>query len=436
MLIYNTNYKLLVQQLNQIGFDNFQKITDLEIREFTEKDYLKRFQQIQTIYAHDNIILEGRFAPKKDMSKLVKLIDSIRKSSEKDLSLVGHFIKKKDIYNDEIVFYRDKKLRFELKIMTNNMIRLLSKKEYRGLINGFDAAANELHTKPEVFAPSFSKLRSLGYDNFTFHGGEDFIDLTSGIRYIYEIVEFLEFDNGNRIGHATAIGIDPKLWQKRVGKKLYITQGEYLDNLIFAYYLLQKENKFNKIKIKTEEKIYKYCSKIYDNIYNIQELIEAWKLRKEDPEAYFESMDNKIVSQSIYCRYHTDKKVIEEYNKKIEFETTFFTPKELKTIQNIVIKLLNKKSIIIESMLSSNKMISFYKDYKEHHISRWLLKSPKPIVVLATDDPGIFATNLKNEYAHLYLILKDKLDNEEEVFEIIQKLILNSKIYTFNRKDN
>jgi len=434
ILIYNTNYKLLVQQLNQIGFDNFQKITDVEIREFTEKDYKKRFQQIKTIYNHDNIKLEGRFAPRKDMYELVKRIDSIKNSLQKDLNLVGHFIKKKDIYNYEIVFYKDKKLRAELKVMTNNMIRLLSKSEYRKLINGFDAAANELHAKPEVFASSFKKLRSFGYNNFTFHGGEDFIDLVSGIRYIYEIIDFLEFDSGNRIGHATAIGIDPKLWQKRVGQKLYISRGEYLDNLIFVYFLLQGEKKFNKIKPKLEEKIYKYCSEIYNKTYNIQELIEAWKLRKKDPEKYFKTIDENSISQMIYSRYHTDKMVIEKYNQKIEFETCFFSSKELKRIQNIVIKVLNKKNIIIESMLSSNKMISFYKSYKEHHISRWLLKSPKPIVVLATDDPGIFATNIKNEFAHLYLILKEKLDNEEEIFEIIQKLILNAKIYMFNNE--
>lgn len=431
VLMYNTNYKLLVQQISQIGFDSFQKITKIEIREHTEKEYQKRFEQIKTLYNHENIKLEGRFAPKKDMSKLVNLIDAIKNSKKEDLSLVSHFIKKKDQVNSKMIFYRDKKLRDELKVVSENLLRLLSKKEYASILNGFDAAANELHTKPEVFAPTFAKLRSKGYDNFTFHGGEDFIDLVSGIRYVYEIVEFLDFENGNRIGHATALGINPKLWQTRVGKTLFISQGEYLDNLVFVYMLLSGTFKRDKTLVKVKDKINYLSKNIYGKVYSLQELVDAWKLRKLDPEKFFDEYEEKTQSEQIFRAYHSDTEVIKKYNTKIPFETKFFTSKELKIMQNIVITKLNSKNIVVESMITSNKIISFYQSYDEHHISRWLLKSPKPIVVLASDDPGIFATNIKNELAHLYLILKKKMDNEEEVFEVIEKVIVNSDIYRF-----
>lgn len=431
MLMYNTNYKLLVQQLNQIGFDSFQKITNIQIREHTEKEYIKRYQQVKTIYMHDNIKIEGRFAPKKDISKLVDFIDTIKRANSSELSLVSHFIKKKDNLNDELILYRDKKLRKELKVLGENILILLSKKEYEGILNGFDAASNELHARPEVFAPLFNRLKTKGYDNFTFHGGEDFIDLVSGIRYIYEILEFLEFDSGNRLGHATALGISPKLWQKRAGKILYISQGEYLDNLVFVYMLLSSRVNIIKTLPKILEQINSLCIKIYGNVYNIEELKDSWRLRKNDPESFLENCNFKFVSEKLFKMYHTDRDTIEAYNKKISFNTNFFTHKELKLLQNIVIEKINSKNIIIESMITSNKMISFYNSYDEHHILRWLLKSPKPIVVLASDDPGIFATNIKNELAHLYLILKKKLDNEEEVFQIIKKLIVNSIIYKF-----
>jgi adenosine deaminase len=432
ILMYNTNYKLLVQQINQIGFDSFEKITNIEIREQTEKDYKNRFQQVKTLYNYDNIKLEGRFAPKKDMSKLVKLIDSIRGAKKEELSLVGHFIKKKDKFNNEIFFYRHKKLRRELKIVCENVLRLVSKKEYSNIINGFDAAANELYARPEVFAPTFKKLKSKGYDQFTFHGGEDFIDLVSGIRYVYEIVEFLDFENGDRIGHATALGIDPKLWQQRVGKSLFISQGEYLDNLIFAYILFSSNSKKSKVIMKIVNKINKLCKAIYGEVHSLEDLINAWELRKNDPESFFTNLKESFKSKELFKAYHSDGEIIIKYNKKISFDTNFFSPKELKIMQNITIEKLNSKNIVIESMITSNKMISFYKNYDEHHISRWLLKSPKPIVLIATDDPGIFATNIKNELVHLYLILKKKMDNEEEVFEIIKKVILNANIYKFS----
>ena len=81
ILIYNIFYKFLAQQNRQVGFDEFQKITLNGIREFSEKEYLKRYEQVKSIYK-DNIALEGRFAPKVDIKKGIKLIDSILKAKD------------------------------------------------------------------------------------------------------------------------------------------------------------------------------------------------------------------------------------------------------------------------------------------------------------------------------------------------------------------
>jgi len=424
ILVYNVTYKLIVQQISHIGFDNFQKITKIEIREQTEKDYKNRFKQIKTIYNHNSIKIEGRFAPKKEIRKFINLLDKIFEANN-TASLVGHFIKQKDRLNKHEIICRDFLLRKDLFKLFDNYKVILSQSKYKHLINGFDAAANELHARPEVFAPIFKRLRELGHYNFTFHAGEDFIDLVSGIRYIFETIEFLEFQSGNRIGHATAIGINPKLWKKRIGEFITISQGEYLDNLLFFYYFIKSELKPKKI-FKIEEEILKLSRKIYGKNYSINELISAWLYRKNDP------LDkNCLNNNELFKLYHTDDEVIKNYNKKIKISTDFFSNKEIIKLQNNLLKLLNKKNIIIESMITSNKIISFYNSYYEHHISRWLLKSPIPVVVIASDDPGIFATNLKNEFAHLYLILKKQLDNEEKIFNILERLAKNSEIYRF-----
>ena len=55
---------------------------------------------------------------------------------------------------------------------------------------------------------------------------------------IYEAIDFLEMQSGNRIGHGTAMGIEPELWEQRLyDSKLTIRKGEWLDNLVFAYML-------------------------------------------------------------------------------------------------------------------------------------------------------------------------------------------------------
>lgn len=51
--------------------------------------------------------------------------------------------------------------------------------------------------------------------------GEDFKHIISGIRSIYEAITFLEMGHGDRLGHCTAIGINPALWLKRTGEKVY-----------------------------------------------------------------------------------------------------------------------------------------------------------------------------------------------------------------------
>ena len=47
-------------------------------------------------------------------------------------------------------------------------------------------------------------FQSLG---FTFHAGEDFRHLLSGLRRIYEVVYFLKFHAGDRLCHGLALGI-------------------------------------------------------------------------------------------------------------------------------------------------------------------------------------------------------------------------------------
>lgn len=445
ILIYNIFYKFLAQQNRQVGFDEFQKITLNGFREFSEKEYLKRYEQVKSLY-EDNVALEGRFAPKIDIKKGIKLIDSILKAKDNiDLTLTCHFIKEEDTRKPENNYsYRDMPLRIKLENIAkqlNFMIKI--NPEYKKYIKGFDAASNELFARPEAFTGLFSFLRKNGFSNFTFHGGEDFIELISGLRYVYEIVDFLDFKNSNRIGHATALGIEPKLWKERVGKNIYITKGEYFDNLIFTYYVLNKTQKFLKTQTKILNKIREYCLSIYEKDINISTLIEAWKMRKENPrillnwEYSCEKKENhQKEAMEIFIKYHTNELVLKAYNDYVSVDTDFISNKVLKFIQNFIIDLLNKRNIIIESMISSNKLISFYNSYQEHHILRWLgvgkyKTSPKPTLVLASDDPGIFVTNIRNEYSHLYLMLKNKKLSEDEIFTKLEMLVRNAQIYRF-----
>ncbi|MDY0263957.1 MAG: hypothetical protein RBR12_02135 [Sulfurospirillum cavolei] len=471
LLIYSFFQKTLVQQKNQVGFEQFQRITINELREYTErKEYYRRYRQLQGMYGNSLSVLEGRFAPKEKLSESLDLIGLIKRGYKKDikkafdLKIVSHFPKEQDKRKPkDIITFRDLELRLKTIKKCNSLLDTMNHPEYESLIVGFDAAANELHASPEVFAPTFRKLRFLGYSNFTYHAGEDFIHLLSGLRMVYEAVDFLEMHSGNRIGHGTALGIDPKLWEKRLYEsKLTIKKGEWLDDLIFAYELLQNVNEYYGYLGKLQGEIFKYFQEIYHykNPVNIYQIIEAWKARKYDPlivlkwrkPSIFEEFDTQELNdfnqldhviQELYELYHTGS-CIEEYNKFIEVIPTQapFAVELLRDLQNIMIKLLNEKNIVIETLPTSNLRISYYKHYSEHHIWRWLgfddnnykVNDPKPTVVVGSDDTGIFMTNLRNEYAHIYqTILKFK--DQHIALNTVCQLNSNSKSFTFHLVD-
>lgn len=469
LLIASFFQKLLVQQKQQVGFDQFQKITINELREYTEKRYETRFKQLQGMHSNHLSELEGRFAPKDSRAKLESLMVDINKgyknkcSQAFKLKLVPHFIKEPDSRKpEEIVTFRDLKLRLKnirhLEVLLDALHRgaSLGARFAQKHIVGFDAASNELDASPEVFSPIFRKLAFMGYQNFTYHAGEDFVHLLSGLRAVFEAVEFLEMIPGNRIGHATALGIEPVLWKKRIGPRIHIKQGEWLDNLIYTYHICSENADLSHICLKLEQSIINHFDAVYNtgSYVPIQTLIEAWRIRKYDPflalgwreAGVFDGFAQQELNgfckgsekaRDIYRVYHSGKNILNS-NKLIEIETDApVSLEELRLIQCCMIEILNKKSIAIEMLPSSNVRISQYKDYDEHHMVRWLgltnPDDPKPMIVPGSDDTGIFVTNLRNEYAHILRVVESHC-GKDKAKKVLADLVSNSRVYSFSRE--
>jgi len=467
LLIKSFFHRLLVQQRFHVGFDQFQKITLNNLREHTETHYQKRFKQLHGMHNNHLRHLEGRFSPKQTRQKHEKIMTAIQngydleKGQPYNLALVVHFVKENDKRNPQkIITYRDLELRLKVKRALNVMLDALKQPNAKSLTNfsqtnivGFDAASNELHAAPEVFSPIYRKLVYLGFSNFTYHAGEDFVHLLSGIRAVYEAIEFLELPTGSRIGHATALGIEPNLWVKRTGSVVYIKQGEWLDNLVFLYDFCRLHSELVNNINKLEQPILHLFNEIYSTIHpsTIQQIIEAYKLRKIDPAIAFGWKDpgefdgfnqkeltayksKDIEARNIFQQYHQSG-VIERSNKFIEVNTQGLVSLDvLRLVQNKLIEMLNDKSIAIEALPSSNVRISHYKSYKEHHLMRWLglenANDPMPSVVLGSDDTGIFMTNLKNEYSHVFKMVSDAYGKQKAI-ACIEQLHKNSQCFVF-----
>jgi hypothetical protein len=478
LLILGLSNRLLVQQIHQFGFEQFQKLTVNELRENSEKSYRNRFFQLHGNDQQNICFLEGRFSPKPTDTGNRILIQAINKGwvalkehikaelklPEEDapkLKLIAHFIKKKDDENSEDI--RHKSLRYE--VWSKAKVLALMKANdpiFMKDVVGIDAASSEFDAPPEVFAPSFRYLRRKGFKHFTYHAGEDFFHIISGLRAIYEAVIFNDLGCGDRIGHATAAGISSKQWIRNMGETIFVRQGDYMDDLLFTYHLiLYKNNEKLKNNIPLLiNKIHELSYLIYKKIYSLKILEDAWKMRRFCPVLLFsDSKDNALLSEvfdskewydienqlinlkqddrvEILRKYHC-KKTIEEYNKIIEIKTEeFYSSSELELLQLLVLEILHEKEIVIETLPTSNIRIGHHFNFDTYHLWNWLKwgKEGKtiPPIVVGTDDTGIFATNIYNEYANIYcnLITSNKMSHNETM-RIIEDLDKNGRIYKF-----
>lgn len=484
LLIKGMVHRFVVMQQSQVSFPQFQMLTDNSFRWRPETFYKNRFLQLGSANQAYLNLLEGRFSPKdtpKKNSKIVcQILDGFKKAKDKhpdflgetSLALIAHFIKEPEGKKEKFIKIRHNRLRKTLIKKAIALNCFLTKSSYRNYVKGIDAAANEMDAGPEVFAPIYRYLRKKGVNHFTFHAGEDFRHLVSGLRMIYESVDFLELERGDRLGHCTALGLSPSLWMERCGKTFYISKGEWLDNLVFVWHLIRtsQNEKLQTLVLPLESEISALSYQIYQKSYPPYLLSKAWKLRKYNPFLYLEKeyalrsiidiADNEEQEakirqcfeqediKDIMWNYHApmekhDVDDIHSTNSRKQYDEiiskdirSLFSIEQLEILQTIILEYLSKKGIIIESLPTSNMRISYYKTWEEYHLEPWLNTSPdeglKPAVVLGTDDPGIFMTNIYNEYACAYLHLEKKGHSPTSRIQKIKDIHTSSTIYKFD----
>ena len=353
------------------------------------------------------------------------------------MSLVAHYIKKYDSDDIDKWKVRFESLRKDAERTTDALIALMNThSKFSSMLTGVDAAASEFDTPPEVYATSFRRLRKYGMRHFTYHAGEDFFHILSGLRAIYEAIEYLDLQTGDRIGHATAAGVDVKLWKEHIGERLWMRIEDYLDDLVFAYHLIATSEGSNmksilpQIALRIEE----YAAKIYPTTYTVNELIDAWLKRKDDPLIFSKEKPNR--SEQAWINYHS--KDVRKKGKEIILVNPYdvFGEKELVCLQKLLLKVMHQKQIVIETLPTSNVIIGHHHTFSTHQLYNWYIWSKDgekvPAIVVGTDDAGIFATNIYNEYCHIYCMLVfDKGLSPYEAMNYIERLVHNAKVYAF-----
>jgi len=407
-------------------------------------------------------------------SKLRKELKKEAKSINNFLYQELHILNKFDFYRE---FYHNKiRVLEHQKDLENDYIDLTK------LITAIDVAGDENRTPPEVFAPIIKYLRRdiKKLDNFkadyikykkdghdfvsnyklrlSVHAGEDFNHIVTGMRKVHETVKFYDMKDKDRLGHALAIGINPKEWCTLNGD-IFVTKQEHLDNLVWLYHQSIEILSYYKNTDKLREKYARVIRELYEEVYSpnkqnlsceIEDIYKAWKLREFCPIVMFSEdellnkadeylntvdFDNKklledeyIKAKEIYRRYHTCTSVRKKGEEviKIEYENInrnlfkyFITDEDLELIEAVQDRLIQKfcdKGLIIETNPSSNIYIAYIHSYDKHPIFRWnpiecddlegeeakfnryKIRTSRMKVCVNTDDPAIMPTTLRNEF--------------------------------------
>ncbi len=500
----------LIQVNEQIGFGNFSKYElrkDLFIDKKEYKHYKESLSGIaiaESIQSHGVGYIEARITPKTNVNKFRQSIKQFDKEikginnneTSPNWYYICHFIKKKDsVFSQGEPWQQERhhNLREEIKKQIISLMRLREESpQVAQRILAIDAANSELHCRPEVFAQAYrytrtrfkytlppdsiereflkyqfgiTELQSLKY---TFHAGEDFFDITDGLRAIDEAVCLLDLQHGDRLGHCLAMGIDPMNFYKYCHRSVVAPNLLFLDNIVWLKYKLRHYDIAISPIIEDfmENKYEELFFKIYgNNKSSTRSYYLSMRLRGDNPNCYINGRYKKPVmpigweatcldsrseakesrddenAVALYSQYHYNKKVRETGEEVSDFLLPEGFDMIIKELQDHMIDDLTNQQIIVECCPTSNFKIGHFHQYIEHPIFRFFdvglsseSKHQLPVTI-NTDDQGIFATSLDNEYALIALALIKKKDkNGHHVYTRYQVLQWLKEIYNNGNK--
>ncbi|WP_431262464.1 hypothetical protein ACQ859_20275 [Roseateles chitinivorans] len=144
---------------------------------------------------------------------------------------------------------------------------------------------------------------------------------------------------------------------------------------------------------------------------------------------------------TLLWNWHNDQKLRERAESLLSVETqdSLFTPFVYLRLQQALMRRVAERRVVIETLPSSNVRISQYERFEEHHALRWIgaaghvREGDTPIMVsLGSDDPGIFAGNLKGEFYQLYAVLRQQGISDADALRHVSIINERGRQYRFH----
>ena len=511
-LVIQSKFRMEFAQVNEkVGFENFSRYNSRKNYFLNKPEDMKQMVELAVggcLYSGNMQSLELRITPCESAVQNKQFVEQcdyfirnkLGSEAVEKTYYVFHFPKRTDS-SPEVDGYIDQCRHYEfrrsLELKSEEIIAFRNwYQEQASRVLGIDACAQELFCRPEVFGPVFRKLKQhivSGYDStgvhqlkVTYHVGEDWHDIVDGLRAIDEAVLFLNLKNGERLGHATVLGIDIDDWYEKKKRDIWISYQDYLDNIVWLYFKLNEFNIRDCEALKGDllSEYEQYFQDIFGitiggekYIAPISMYYASWKLRGDEPvmyrtgeyvrpiayQAYYylnEQIENgdfirqeEPVASLVYL-YHYSATIRRRGQRRMHKNVSEMYIKGVKLIQKNMQKFIARKGIFIEANPSSNYKISTISKYAKHPITNFFNmgltldreeqeRCPQIHTSINTDDKGVFDTSEENEYALMGSAmeqLKDQdgnyLYNKQRVYEWLDRIRENGNQQSFMWEKN
>ncbi len=296
---------------------------------------------------------------------------------------------------------------------------LIKNPSYRKYIIGVDAAGPERNTSPrslqkayKLLQDSFSEeLESTPRLGFTYHVGEDYSDLLTGLRNIEEAAEILLPSWGGRLGNAIALGQDPNIFYRDKWRSIHTPVGIHILDILWA---------LSSFKALGENAKIEWAMKLVTKFLSVKKIDSALNYFSYDH-------SHACLTESEFLRQLGFEASDIGHIISVDIDENYISSAAL--LQKKLLLKLSGMNITIEYAPSSNLLIGGFPDYES--LPYWKVVEHNLPVSINTDDPGIFMTNISSEYSLLYRAMLNKGFSRKDTLKWLERRAKDAKISSF-----
>jgi len=261
----------------------------------------------------------------------------------------------------------------------------------------------------------------------TVHAGEDFVHLLTGLRRLDEAIRHLGLGEGDRIGHAIALGLDPTTWFERMGRVVQ-TREERLFDLVWEwdFYARSHADVASGRLLYLMSELSRLGGQVLGHTVTPEDLVHFIRALHSERELRLQGFPAGSARVTAGSQNGEDdgkpwRRQLQDYLRHPQVwrngrQTEPITlrkqdlPHELDALQSLQSALrreVGRLGLTVEVNPSSNLLIGDLGRIEEHPI--WRLRPLKPgddipplSVCVGSDDPLTFATTLRHEYQLLF----------------------------------